>query len=72
RERLKTYENVFLVIVAVALMALLCSAYFSFFAKEIKGLHSALVILMKTIYISFLVLSFYLFTKHPIADRNGL
>ncbi|HUU76984.1 MAG TPA: hypothetical protein VMX55_01475 [candidate division Zixibacteria bacterium] len=72
REKLKRYENVFLVIVAVSLIAILAVAYFSFFAKEIKSMHSALQIIMKLIYISFLVVSFYLFTRQPIAKRDEL
>ncbi|NHJ04352.1 MAG: hypothetical protein EAX90_05985 [Candidatus Heimdallarchaeota archaeon] len=66
REKLKRYENVFLVI------AILAVAYFSFFAKEIKSMHSMLQIIMKLIYISFLVVSFYLFTRQPIAKVNEL
>ena len=72
RKKMKRYENVILVVVAIAMIAILAAAYFSFFAKEIKSLHSILQIFMKLIYISFLIVSFYLFTRQPIARVNEL
>ena len=71
-KKMERYENVILVIIAIAMIAILVAAYFLFFAKEIKTLHSILQIIMKLIYISFLIVSFYLFTRQPIAKVDEL
>jgi len=67
RERLEKYENLLLIIVACALMGILVAAYLVFYAKELKAIHSIIVIIMKTLYIAFLIYSFRIFTRSPLA-----
>ncbi|MHA1586850.1 MAG: hypothetical protein ACTSUW_05865 [Candidatus Heimdallarchaeota archaeon] len=72
RERLEKYENLLLIIVACALMGILFAAYIFFYAKEVKTIHSIIVILMKLLYIAFLIYSFRIFTRSPLADVEEL
>ncbi|MBK5114798.1 MAG: hypothetical protein KGD59_07180 [Candidatus Heimdallarchaeota archaeon] len=72
RKRLEKYENLLLIIVAGALMGILVAAYIFFYAKEVKTIHSIIVILMKLLYIAFLIYSFRIFTRSPLADTDEL
>ena len=72
RERLEKYENLLLIMVACALMGILVASYLVFYAKELKTIHSIIVILMKTVYIAFLIYSFRIFTRSPLADVDEI
>ncbi len=72
RERLEKYENMLLIIVASSLMGILVASYLFFYAKEIKSIHSMIVIIMKLLYVAFLIYSFMIFTRSPVSDVDEL
>jgi len=53
-------------------MGILVASYVFFYAKEVKTIHSIIVILMKLIYIAFLIYSFRIFTRSPLADVDEM
>ncbi|MHA1212461.1 MAG: hypothetical protein ACTSSH_08375 [Candidatus Heimdallarchaeota archaeon] len=71
RQKSKRHELVIQIIVGITLIGMLVYTYFSFFARYLKsGIHESIPIILKIIYTTFLILSFVLFTRQPIAHRG--
>jgi len=68
RKKTQPHELVVLILVAIALICMVVPTYFSFFARFLKNIHPIIPILLKIIYIPFLILSFILFMRQPIAS----
>ncbi|MBN1330409.1 MAG: hypothetical protein JXA54_13125 [Candidatus Heimdallarchaeota archaeon] len=68
KKRMEKYEFIIQIIIAIGLIALVVPTYFTFFSRFLKeGIHPIIPIIIKLIYGSFLIYSFILFTKQPIA-----
>ncbi len=73
RKKMEKYDLIIQIIIAVFLIGLVVPSYFSFFASFLKvGIHQSIPIIIKLIYGSFLIYSFVLFTRNPIADRDEI
>jgi hypothetical protein len=73
RKELKKYELIIQILIAIALIGLVVTTYFTMFGNYLKiGIHPMIAILLKLIYGSALILSFVLFTKQPIAEIERL
>ena len=69
QQELKKYERYILICVAITLILMIAPTYFSFFARFLKNdIHEIIPIILRLIYGTFLVISFILFTKQPIAQ----
>ncbi|NHJ46771.1 MAG: hypothetical protein FK733_03185 [Asgard group archaeon] len=61
-------EWIIFIVISAAIICLVAPTYFSFFAKFIKeGIHPSIAIIIKIIYIAFLIYAFVLFTRQPVA-----
>jgi len=73
KRKTRPHELVVLILVAIALICMVVPTYFSFFARFLKtGIHPIIPILLKIIYIPFLILSFVLFMRQPIASIKNI
>ncbi len=69
RKQMKRYELILQIIIAVVLIGMVASTYFSFFAQFIRGIPQ-IALITKLIYVSMLIYSFVLFTRQPIHDLD--
>ncbi|HUT81666.1 MAG TPA: hypothetical protein VMZ29_10740 [Candidatus Bathyarchaeia archaeon] len=68
RKRMEVYEFIIQIIIAIGLIILIVPTYFTFFSRFLKiSIHPIITIIIKLIYGSFLIYSFVIFTKRPIA-----
>ncbi len=73
RKKMEKYDLIIQMIIAVFLIGLVVPSYFSFFANFLKTeIHQIIPIIIKLIYGSFLIYSFVLFSRNPIADRDEI
>lgn len=73
RKKMEKYDLIIQIIIAVFLIGLVVPSYFSFFANFLKtGIHPIIPIITKIIYGAFLIYSFVLFSRNPIADMDEI
>ncbi len=71
RKKMEKYDLIIQIIIAIFLIGLVVPSYFSYFANFLKTeIHQIIPIIIKLIYGAFLIYSFVLFTRNPIADRD--
>ncbi|NHJ32333.1 MAG: hypothetical protein FK732_05690 [Asgard group archaeon] len=70
RKEMEKYELILQIVIAVILIVMVGLSYFFFIARQLKNIHPMMSIILKIIYGSFLVYSFILFTRQPIAQKE--